>query len=195
MFSEAFVQSQGPARSKAGPSSGSETPSPSKKEGTLRVSNVRRGSIPAPMLESIMKHQAEQREYVHHEERLWNTSNKSQYAFAATLTNALLSDLFEEVLEEVENTLDTYAWRGSWTMSSHHHREQKKKKKERKREKVVGSPSLLVFEFRRNFYHLLKRLKRKFFLSVSFSPKEENLDCIENRDFQAFLFLLTACFC
>ena len=67
-----------------------------------------RGTIPPEMIKSIRENKENVSEYVRYNEKLWNNSGVSQFVFAQRLTHALLTDLVDEVLDEVTSVLDQY---------------------------------------------------------------------------------------
>ncbi|KEG10188.1 hypothetical protein DQ04_04071080 [Trypanosoma grayi] len=71
-------------------------------------SRRRRGEMPRAIFERLRSFQKENREYVRYTEREWNTSNVTEQVFAHRLTDSLVEDTFNEVIEEVADILDTY---------------------------------------------------------------------------------------
>lgn len=68
----------------------------------------RRGAMPEAMRKRLLSARKEAFEYIAYNERQWNTSSVSQFAFAHRLTSMMAEDGFHEVLEEVLTIMDDY---------------------------------------------------------------------------------------
>ncbi|ESL11835.1 hypothetical protein TRSC58_00406 [Trypanosoma rangeli SC58] len=66
------------------------------------------GEIPRAIVERLQSFQKENHEYIRYTEKQWNTSHVTEQAFAQRLTETLVEDAFQEVLQEVGSILDTY---------------------------------------------------------------------------------------
>jgi hypothetical protein len=56
----------------------------------------------------LLEFRKDETECIRYNERLWNTSNVSQYVFADRLTVSLAADILDEVMDEVTGALDDY---------------------------------------------------------------------------------------
>lgn len=68
----------------------------------------KRGDIPNAVTRRLQAYRAEAHEYIAYNEKLWNTSSTSQFAFAQRLTHALFEDCLSEVVTEVAGIMDEY---------------------------------------------------------------------------------------
>ncbi|EKF31409.1 hypothetical protein MOQ_004754 [Trypanosoma cruzi marinkellei] len=68
----------------------------------------RRGEMPRVIVERLRSFQKEHQEYIRYTEKQWNSSHVTEQVFAQRLTETLVEDAFQEVLQEVGSILDTY---------------------------------------------------------------------------------------
>ncbi|KAF8292426.1 Basal body protein [Trypanosoma cruzi] len=68
----------------------------------------RRGEMPRAIVERLRSSQKEHQEYIRYTEKQWNSSHVTEQVFAQRLTETLVEDAFQEVLQEVGSILDTY---------------------------------------------------------------------------------------
>jgi hypothetical protein len=67
-----------------------------------------RGEVPDAVVQRLCAYRMEQFQYIAYNERLWNTSTTSQFAFAQRLTAALLEECWAEVMAEVDAIMSDY---------------------------------------------------------------------------------------
>lgn len=73
-----------------------------------RLPRRRRGEMPDVVVQRLCTYRMEAFQYIAYHERLWNTSNVTQFAFAQRLTAAMIEECWDEVMAEVENIMDDY---------------------------------------------------------------------------------------
>ncbi|CUF73599.1 Hypothetical protein, putative [Bodo saltans] len=77
---------------------------------TTTVANHRpvRQPLSQAAVSRLLEFRKDEAECIRYNERLWNTSNVSQYVFADRLTASIAADILDEVMDEVVGALDDY---------------------------------------------------------------------------------------